>query len=207
MQSKAATVEEYLASLPEDRRTALEKVREVFLANLGPEFREGMQYGMIGYFLPHEVYPPGYHCDPKQPLPFAGLASQKNHMGMYLFCLYAGGEELERFRAAWEKTGKKLDMGKACIRFKKIEDVPLGVVGATVRRMTAKKFIAHYEGAIKGAGNTGKASGKKVEAKKAASKKTSSKKQASKKKVVKKAPKNATAKQPAKEPASKRAVR
>lgn len=204
MQSKAATVEAYLASLPDDRRAALEKLREVFKANLGPEYREGMQYGMIGYFLPHEVYPPGYHCDPKQPLPFAGLASQKNHIGMYLFCLYNGVEELDRFSAAWAKTGKKLDMGKACIRFKKIEDVPLEVVGSTVRRMTAKKFIAHYESAIKGAG---KASAKKVAAKKVASKKTLAKKQASKKAVVKKTSKNATANKAAKKPTSKRAVR
>ncbi|MCC5786283.1 MAG: DUF1801 domain-containing protein [Phycisphaerales bacterium] len=199
MQSKAATVEAYLASLPEDRRAAIGAVREVFLANLGPEFREGMQYGMVGYFLPHEVYPPGYHCDPKQPLPFAGLASQKNHMGMYLFCLYAGGEEEQRFRAAWEKTGKKLDMGKACIRFKKIEDVPLEVVGATVRRMTAKKFIAHYEGAIKGAGSAKKASTKSSSKKVA--KKTSSK-AAGAKKTAKK-----TAKKSSKKSATKRAAK
>lgn len=198
MQSKAATVDAYLASLPEDRRAALEQVREVFRANLGPEYREGMQYGMIGYFLPHEVYPPGYHCDPKQPLPFAGLASQKNHMGMYLFCLYAGGEEEQRFRAAWEKSGKKLDMGKACIRFKKIEDVPLEVVGATVRRMTAKKFIAHYESAIKGAAS----------ARKPAAKKSSSKKSSSKKAVTKKTAKKATAKKKtSKKPAAKRTAR
>ncbi len=202
MQSKAATVEAYLASLPEDRRAAIQAVREVFLANLGPEFREGMQYGMIGYFLPHEVYPPGYHCDPKQPLPFAGLASQKNHMGLYLFCLYAGGEEEQRFRAAWEKTGKKLDMGKACIRFKKIEDVPLGVVGATVRRMTAKKFVAHYESAIKGDG-----SARKPAAKKSSSKKAPPKKASSAGIVAKKTAKKATAKKTVKQSVAKRTAR
>jgi hypothetical protein len=83
MQSKAATVEQYLASLPEDRRTALGAVRKVILNNLDKDFEEGMQYGMIGYYVPHRVYPAGYHCDPRQPLPFAGLASQKNYMSVY----------------------------------------------------------------------------------------------------------------------------
>ena len=88
MQSKATTVEQYLAELPEDRRMALEAVRQVVLKNLDKDFEEGMQYGMIGYYVPHRVYPAGYHCDPKQPLPFAHLASQKNHMALYLMCIY-----------------------------------------------------------------------------------------------------------------------
>ncbi len=104
-----------------------------------------MQYGMIGYFVPHSVYPAGYHCDPKQPLPFAGLASQKNHMSIYLMCLYSDSDLQEWFRAAWTKTGKKLDMGKSCVRFKKIEDVPLKVIGQTIKRVPAKKFIERYE--------------------------------------------------------------
>ena len=125
MQSKAKTVEEYLAALPEDRREAVQAVRKVILKNLGKGYEEGMQYGMIGYYVPHSVYPDGYHCDPKQPLPFAGLASQKNHMAIYLMCIY-GIEEQERwFREAWARTGKKLDMGKSCVRFKKLEDLPL----------------------------------------------------------------------------------
>ncbi len=150
MQSKAATVAEYLASLPEDRRRALEAVRKTIRANLDKKFEEGMQYGMIGYYVPHSVFPAGYHCDPKQPLPFGGLASQKGHMSMYLMGLYIGGvdgenEDSKWFRDAWAKTGKKLDMGKACIRFKKLEDVPLEVVGAAVRRMSAAKYIARYQ--------------------------------------------------------------
>src|SRR5262245_12097077 len=129
--SKAKTVKEYLAELPPDRRAALQAVREVILKNLDGGYEEGMQYGMIGYYVPHRVFPAGYHCDPKQPLPFAGLASQKNHMSLHLMAVYLGcdgqGEtpNAKWFREAWTKTGKKLDMGKACIRFKKLDDVPL----------------------------------------------------------------------------------
>lgn len=148
MQSKASNVADYLASLPDDRRRALEALRKVILANLDKDIEEGMQYGMIGYYVPHSVFPAGYHCDPRQPLPFAGLASQKNHMSMYFLALYAHGDsenELTRaFQQAWTKTGKKLDMGKACIRFKKLEDVPLEVVGATVKKLTAKSYIGAY---------------------------------------------------------------
>jgi hypothetical protein len=106
-----------------------------------------MQYGMIGYYVPHRVFPAGYHCDPRQPLPFAGLASQKNHMSLYLMSVYGGGEHGEWFKKAWAKTGKKLDMGKACIRFKKLDDLPLEVIAEAIRRVPAKKYIAHYEAA------------------------------------------------------------
>ena len=95
MQSKATTVEQYLAELPEDRRKAIEAVRQVVLKNLDKDYEEGMQYGMIGYYVPHRVYPAGYHCDPKQPLPFAGLASQKNHMALYLMCVYGDSDACE----------------------------------------------------------------------------------------------------------------
>src|SRR5436853_3693613 len=122
MQSKAANVSDYLASLPPDRRTAIEAVRKVILANLDKDYEEGMQYGMIGYYVPHRVYPPGYHCDPKQPLPFICLASQKNYMSLYLGSAY-GPDQEKPFREAWAKTGKKLDMGKSCIHFKKLDDL------------------------------------------------------------------------------------
>ncbi len=135
----------YLAELAPERREALEAVRAVVLKNLDNQFSEGMQYGMIGYFVPHSVYPAGYHCDPKQPLPFAALASQKNHMSLYLMCVYADPALDEWFRAEWARTGKKLDMGKGCIRFKTLEDLPLALIGKTIRRVTAKKFLAHYE--------------------------------------------------------------
>ncbi len=149
MQSKAATVDEYLASLPEDRRAAIEAVRAVIRQNLDPGYEEGMQYGMIGYYVPHRVYPAGYHCDPKQPLPFAGLASQKGHMSVYLMCVYGAAEHGTRFRDEWAKTGKKLDMGKSCIRFKKIEDLALDVIGATIKRVPARSYIGYYESAIR----------------------------------------------------------
>lgn len=149
MQSKAKTVNRYLADLPDARREALQAIRAVVLKNLPKGYEEGMQYGRIGYFVPHSVYPPGYHCDPKQPLPFAGLASQKHYMSISLMCIY-GDPELEAwFRTAWAKTGKKLDMGKSCVRFKKIEDVPLKVLGEAIKRVPAKKFIEHYEMTIK----------------------------------------------------------
>lgn len=148
MQSQAATVEEYLTKLPEDRNEAIAAVRKVILANLDKDYAEGMQYGMIGYYVPHRVYPPGYHCDPKQPLPFAGLASQKNHMSIYLMCVYSDAKEMEWFQKAWAKTGKRLDMGKACIRFKTVNDLPLDVIGEAIRRVPAKKHIANYEKAL-----------------------------------------------------------
>lgn len=148
MQSKAITVTEYLASLPADRRAAISAVREAILANLDKDYVEGMQYGMIGYYVPHRVYPPGYHCDPKQGLPFAGLASQKNHMSVYLMSLYNNSEDVKRLEAAFKKSGKKLDMGKCCIRFKKLEDLPVEIIGDVVKKTPAKKYIEYYESAI-----------------------------------------------------------
>ncbi len=155
MQSKAKTVKQYLAELPADRREAVKAVRDVILKNLPAGYEEGMGSGAIGYFVPHSIYPPGYHCDPKQPLPFAGLASQKNHIGIYLMCIYADPEHEAWFRKAWQKTGKKLDMGKSCVRFKKIDDVPLAVVGQAIKRVPVKKFIAYYESVIKRPGKSG----------------------------------------------------
>lgn len=148
MQSKAATVEQYLAELPEDRRAIIQAVRKVILKNLDKGYEEGMQYGMIGYYVPHRVYPPGYHCDPKQPLPFAGLASQKNYISLYLMCIYSDPVHLKWFQQAWAKTGLKLDMGKGCVRFKKLEQVPLDVIAATINRVPVAKYIEHYASVI-----------------------------------------------------------
>jgi hypothetical protein len=154
MPSKATTVAEYLSELPEDRRAALEAVRKVFRANLDKRFVEGMAYGMIGWAVPHSLYPAGYHCNPAQPLPFAGLASQKSGMSLHLIGLYydqQGGKPgplLEWFTSAWKKSGKKLDMGKACIRFKKVDDLALDVLAEALRKLTYEKFIAMYEGAL-----------------------------------------------------------
>jgi len=152
MISQAQTVKEYLAELPPDRRAAIEAVRAVILKNLDKGYEEGMQYGMIGYHVPHKIYPAGYHCDPKQPLPFAALASQKNHMGIYLTCIYGNTKHDDWFRKEWAKTGKKLDMGKSCIRFKKLDNLALDVIGKAIARVPVKDYIAYYESAIKPSG-------------------------------------------------------
>lgn len=149
MQSKATTVKQYLTELPADRRTVISAVREMILSNLDSAYAEGMQYGMIGYYVPHSVFPAGYHCDPRQPLPFASLTSQKNYMSLHLMCLYGGCDGNSNplnnwFQEAWKRTGKKLDMGKACIRFKSLDDLALDVLGEAIRRVPAKKFIEQY---------------------------------------------------------------
>ena len=129
--STAATPAKYLASLSEDRRKALSEVRKVIRKNLAPGFKEGMQYGMIGYFVPLSTYPDTYNG---QPLGVIGLGSQKNHMAVYLMCVY-GNSEIERwFQAAWAKTGKKLNMGKSCVRFRKLDELALDVIGQTSQK-------------------------------------------------------------------------
>lgn len=149
MQSKAATVEQYLAELPEDRRREIQTVRSVILKNLDSDYEEGMQYGMISYCVPHSVYPQGYHCDPSVPLPFALLASQKNYMSLYMMSVYGDSSpEHVWFHKAWAKTGKKLDMGKSCLRFKRAEDLALDVIGEAIRRVPAKNYIRFCEAIV-----------------------------------------------------------
>ncbi len=145
MQSQATTVADYLAELPANRRQIVQAVRRIIVDNLDAELEEGMQYGMIGYYVPHRVYPAGYHCDPKQPLPMAGLASQKNHLSLYLMTCHGDGEHGAWFREAWTAAGKKLDMGKCCVRFKKLEDLSLDLIAEVFRRVTARQYIEHYE--------------------------------------------------------------
>jgi hypothetical protein len=150
MKSKATNVRDYLASLPEDRRVAIEAVRKVILKNLDKDYEEGMMYGMIGYAVPHRVWPLGYHCDPSKPLMMAALASQKNNMTVYLMSVYGGGggignnTEREWFEKAWARAGKKLNMGGCCIHFKKLEDAALDVIGEAVRRTPAKAYVENY---------------------------------------------------------------
>lgn len=184
MQSKATTVSDYLKSLPEDRRQAIEAVLQAVRRHLDADIEEGMNYGMVGWYVPHRVFPQGYHCNPKQPLPYAGLASQKNHMSLYLMWTYEDTEEEAWLRAAWTKDGRKLDMGKCCIRFKKIEDVPLDVVAEAIRRMPAKKHIAWYESKLDP--RTGKAKSTREAKAKPAAKKAPTKKTATKKAPAKK---------------------
>jgi uncharacterized protein YdhG (YjbR/CyaY superfamily) len=179
MHSKATTVAQYLRELPDDRRAAIKTVRTTMREHLPSGYQEGMQYGMIGYFVPHKVYPAGYHCDPSQPLPFAHLASQKNHMAVYLFGMYADSKIEKWFRDQWAKTGKKLDMGKSCIRFRKLEDLPLDLIGQTIAKIPVDHMIRQYEAAI------GQNKAKKA-ATKTARKKSAKKKVAKKKRVVKK---------------------
>lgn len=184
MADKPATVAEYLAALPEDRRKAIEAVRQVILKNLDKDYEEGIQYGMIGYYVPHRVHPAGYHCDPKQPLPFANLGSQKNHMALYLMCVYGSPDRAKQFQEAWARTGKKLDMGKSCIRFKKVEDLALDVIGEAIKSVPAKAYVAACEAALASRSSSSKAgdkagrsaaSGPATKARSAASKRSSNK--------------------------------
>ena len=141
-------------------------MRDVIVRNLDDDYEETMGYGMISWVVPHRVYPAGYHCNPKQPLPFACLASQKNHMAVYLCGIAGPSPEAKRFQEAWAKTGKKLDMGKACIRFKKLDDLPLDVIGDFIRRMPARDYIAYVEELRGTSGNVAaRASGAKRKAK------------------------------------------
>ncbi|MCU1287337.1 MAG: hypothetical protein JWO13_3687 [Acidobacteriales bacterium] len=145
MQTKASTVDAYLKSLPEDRRPAITAIRNVILKNLDKDYEEGILYGMIGYFVPHRIFPAGYHCDPTKPLLFIALASQKNHMALYLSGIYGSEDEAKWFKAAWAKTGKKLDVGKSRVRFKKLEDLALDVIGESVKRISAKTYMKRYQ--------------------------------------------------------------
>ncbi|QDT55259.1 hypothetical protein Pan44_33020 [Caulifigura coniformis] len=149
MQSQATTVEQYLAELPMDRRATVETVRKVILKNIDrKQVEEGMLYGMIGYFIPYSVYPPGYHCPPKQPLPYICLASQKNYLSLYMMGLYEGTRVAQEFRDAWKTAGKKLDMGKSCIRFRKADDLALDVIADAIRKTPVASYIAQYESVL-----------------------------------------------------------
>ena len=144
MQSKAASVTQYLAELPADRRAAITAVRRVLKQNVDASVEEGMQYGMIGFYIPHRIFPDGYHCDPKQPVPYAALASQKNHMSLYLMFADVGSDVDAWIRQAYAKAGKRLDMGKCCLRFRSLEDIDLGIVAEAVRRLPAATHLTNY---------------------------------------------------------------
>jgi uncharacterized protein YdhG (YjbR/CyaY superfamily) len=150
MQSKATTVDQYIDELPEDRKEALTRLRKIIKKNLPQGFTEGMGYGMAGYVVPHSIYPAGYHCDPRQPLPFMGFASQKNFIAFYHMGIYADRKLLEWFQAEYPKHCKtKLDMGKSCIRFKKPEHIPFDLLGELVSIMSPKDWIEVYERELK----------------------------------------------------------
>lgn len=150
MQIKATTPEEYIAQLPEERQAVIEKLRKILLENLPDGFEERISYGMLGYVVPHSIYPDGYHCDPKLPLPFINLASQKNYVALYHSGIYANQELLEWFKEEYPKHCKtKLDMGKSCIRFKKIDQIPYDLVKELSAKMTVDSWIELYEANVK----------------------------------------------------------
>lgn len=150
MQSKATSPEAYIDELPPERREAISRLRQVILENLPDGFEETMSYGMIGYVIPHSRYPAGYHCNPKQALPFMSIASQKNYIALYHMGLYAKEDLMKWFVEEYQRrVAGKLDMGKSCVRFKKMEHIPYDLIGELVQKMSAEEWIALYEAAIK----------------------------------------------------------
>ena len=150
MQSTATTPQEYMESLPDDKKRVMSKLRKAILDNLPKGFSETMAYGMLGYVIPHSLYPPGYHCDPKLPLPFISIASQKNFVALYHMGIYSDPELLEWFVTEFPKHTKgKLDMGKSCIRFKKMDDIPYELVGQLASKMSPENWITVYERVLK----------------------------------------------------------
>ena len=150
MQSTAKTPLEYVASLPEERKIVIEQLRTIVLKNLPKGFEETMGYGMLSYVVPHSIYPSGYHCDPKTPLPFLSLASQKNFIAFYHMGIYADDKLLNWFVSEYPKHCKtKLDMGKSCIRFKKMNDIPYELLGELASKMSVQDWISLYEEKLK----------------------------------------------------------
>lgn len=142
MQSNATTVAEYLAELPADRRDALETVRQTILDNLPAGYEEAMNWGMITYQVPLARYPDTYNG---QPLAYAGLASQKNHMSVYLMAIYGNDETRQRFETTYRATGKRYDVGKSCVRFRKLDDLPLALIGESIALLSVDEFVARVE--------------------------------------------------------------
>lgn len=146
MPSTAQSPGDYIASLPDDRKEAMQKLRDTVVKNLPDGFEETMQYGMITFVVPHSLYPAGYHCKPKDALPFVSLASQKNYLALHHLGLYGGKELLDWFTEEYPKYSKtKIDMGKGCVRFKKPEQIPYELVGELMKKISPEKWIAIYE--------------------------------------------------------------
>ena len=150
MQYKATSPNDYISQIPEDRRAVAKQLLKVIQDNLPKGFEEGIQYGMIGYYVPHSVYPDGYHCDPKIPLPFMSFASQKNSINLYHSGIYAVPEIHDWFVAEYPKhCSRKLDMGKSCIRFKKIDEIPFELIAELCTKLSVQEWIDIYEANIK----------------------------------------------------------
>ena len=150
MTSSATTVDEYIANLDDTRKEAITNLRNTILKNLPKGYQEEISYGMVGYVVPHSLYPKGYHCDTKLPLPFMSFASQKNFIAFYHMGIYANPELLDWFVNEYPKHSKsKLDMGKSCIRFKKVNEIPLELIGELVAKMSVNEWIELYESAFR----------------------------------------------------------
>lgn len=150
MRYEANSIEDYISQLPEDRQPVIKKLREIVNKNLPDGFHETLSYGMIGWVVPHSLYPDGYHCTPELPLPFMNIASQKNFVAVYHSGVYADPEILDWFVSEYPKYSKrKLDMGKSCIRFKKMDDVPYDLIGELCTKITVNQWINTYETNVK----------------------------------------------------------
>ncbi len=150
MEIKASTPEQYLDALPEDRKPAFSRLRQLIREHLPEGFEETMSYGMIGYVVPHSIFPAGYHCDPRSPLPFISIASQKNFIAVYHSGIYADQALLDWFVNEYPKhSNTKLDMGKSCIRFKKINDIPYDLIAELAEKMTPAQWVEKYQAALK----------------------------------------------------------
>lgn len=150
MKANSKTVKEILKNLPIDRAEPFKKLHDIILKNLPKGFEAAISYGGLGYVVPHTIYPAGYHCKPSEPLPFAGLASQKNSINFYHMGIYSDPKLLDWFVTEYPKhTKQKLDMGKSCIRFKKLDDIPYKLIGELMKKMTTKEWINIYETNLK----------------------------------------------------------
>lgn len=150
MKPKDLSVNNYIDQLPEDRKEVVSKIRKIILDNIPEGFKETINYGMIGYVVPHEIYPDGYHCNPKLPLPFINLASQKNYIALYHSGIYASQKLLKWFTEEHSKrSNRKLDMGKSCIRFKKMDDIPYDLIQELVSKITVNQWVEMYNEAVK----------------------------------------------------------
>jgi uncharacterized protein YdhG (YjbR/CyaY superfamily) len=149
MQSRVTNVSDYIKEIPLDKKETFEELRNTIKNSIPKGFEEQMSYGMVGYVVPHALYPKGYHCDPKLPLPFVSIASQKNFIALYHMGIYANPALLKWFVDEYPKHSKgKLDMGKSCIRFKKTDDIPLKLIKELIKKMTTKEWIELYESAF-----------------------------------------------------------
>ena len=150
MQSRVTNVSDYIKEIPLDKKGTFEELRNIIKNSIPKGFEEQMSYGMVGYVVPHTLYPTGYHCDPKLPLQFVSVASQKNFIAFYHMGIYASPELLNWFVSEYPKHCKsKLDMGKSCIRFKKIDDIPYKLIGELIKKITVKQWISLYEKAFR----------------------------------------------------------